>query len=211
MNTIINHYDRLIDETNDPAHDPPALQEYMDKWDGQTFIDELQLTADKAVLEIGVGTGRLALRVCGNCKSFTGIDIFPQTITRAKENLREYDNINFICANFLTYPFSESFDVIYSSLTFIHIMDKRAAIRKAADLLNSSGLFVLSVSKSQDKVLEYGDRKIEIYPDTLEQITALLTDTGLAIEKQFETEFVVVFAARKGTKTYESCNQALNA
>jgi SAM-dependent methyltransferase/GNAT superfamily N-acetyltransferase len=203
-NTTKHHYDLLVDENNDPARDPKPLLKYMGKWDGQAFIDELQLSLDKTMLEIGVGTGRLALRVCGNCKSFTGIDISPQTITRAKENLREYENIKLICGNFLTYPFSESFEVIYSSLTFMHIKDKRAAIRKTADLLNTGGLFVLSVSKSQDRILEYGDRKIEIYPDTLEQIIALFADSGLTIEKQFETEFAVVFAARKGTESYET-------
>jgi len=63
MNKVISHYDSLIDENNDPARDPKPLQEYMNKWDGQVFIDELELSTGKTVLEIGVGTGRLALKV----------------------------------------------------------------------------------------------------------------------------------------------------
>ena len=31
---IITHYDKLIDDNNDPFRDPPPLREYMDKWDG---------------------------------------------------------------------------------------------------------------------------------------------------------------------------------
>ena len=29
----------LIDENNDSVHDPKPLRDYMDKWDGQAFID----------------------------------------------------------------------------------------------------------------------------------------------------------------------------
>ena len=60
---VIEHYDKLIDEGNDPFLDPKPLRDYMDKWDGQRFIDALSLDKTKSVLEIGVGTGRLAVRV----------------------------------------------------------------------------------------------------------------------------------------------------
>ena len=42
-NVIANHYDILIDENNDPVHDPEPLKEYMDKWDGQGFINKMEL------------------------------------------------------------------------------------------------------------------------------------------------------------------------
>jgi SAM-dependent methyltransferase len=159
------HYDCLIYEDNDPVHDPQPLQEYMNNWDGQDFIDELQITSETAVLEIGVGSGRLAIRVAPRCHEFYGIDISSKTIERAASNLSAYDHVNLICGDFLTYSFNMSFDVIYSSLTFMHIKDKRTAIQKVATLLNPGGLFVLSVNKKQDRILEFGDRKIKIYPD----------------------------------------------
>lgn len=193
-----NHYDTLIDENNDPVHDPVLLKAYMDKWDGEAFIEELRLSPDKSVLEIGVGTGRLAVRVCGKCGHFTGIDISLKTIERAKENLRSFDNTTLIYGNFLTYSFKENFDVIYSSLTFMHIQNKRAAIQRVVNLLNPSGRFVLSIDKSKQTEIDYGSRKINVYPDTAEEIIDLLTEAGLTIEKQFETEFAVILAARKG-------------
>ena len=63
---VIQHYDRLVDENNDPFYDPPILQKYMDKWDGKVFIDSMLLNNTKQVLEIGVGTGRLAKKVARN-------------------------------------------------------------------------------------------------------------------------------------------------
>ena len=58
---LINHYDSLIYEGNDPVLDSPELQAYMDKWDGRAFFDALDLSKSKSVLEIGIGTGRRAL------------------------------------------------------------------------------------------------------------------------------------------------------
>ena len=43
----------LIDENNNPVNNPKPLQDYMNKWDGQLFIDALKLDKNKTVLEIG--------------------------------------------------------------------------------------------------------------------------------------------------------------
>ena len=77
---VIEHYDKLIDENNDPVYDPEPLKEYMNKWDGQVFIDAMKLDKHKTVLEIGVGTGRLAVKTIPLCKEFFGIDISTKTI-----------------------------------------------------------------------------------------------------------------------------------
>ena len=122
---IIQHYDLLIDENNDPVHAPKPLRDYMDKWDGQAFIDKMNLDKYKSVLEIGVGTGRLAVRVAPLCGQFYGIDISTKTIDRAKENLSEQTNVKLLCEDFQTLDISYSFDVIYSSLIFMHIEESK--------------------------------------------------------------------------------------
>ena len=75
---VISHYDTLIDENNDPFYDPQHLRIYMDKWDGSGFIEQMALDESKSVLEIGVGTGRLAIRVAPLCRELWGIDISPK-------------------------------------------------------------------------------------------------------------------------------------
>lgn len=197
LSSVSKHYDLLIDENNDPARDPEPLREYMDKWDGRQFIDSLQLTKEKSVLEIGVGTGRLAVRVAPECREFCGIDLSPKTVKRAKENLKNQTNVTLVCGDFMSYEFGRKFDVIYSSLTFMHIKDKQAAINKVKTLLNFSGRFVISIDKSQSDTIEYGTRKIKIHPDRKEDITEYINQSGMSLIKVFETEFAEIFAAAK--------------
>ncbi len=193
---VKTHYDMLIDEGNDPVHDFAPLKEYMNKWDGDSFIQSMDLTKDKTALDIGVGTGRLALKVVPYCKSFYGIDISPKTIKRAKSNLSQFENIQLICDDFMTYDFKQRFDVIYSSLTFMHIENKQAAINKVSSLLNNTGIFVLSIDKSQSEYIDMSTRKIKVFPDTPDITSKYIELSGLTIIHQYETEFAFVFVSK---------------
>lgn len=51
---------------------------------------------------------------------------------------------------------------------------------------------------SQYTEIDYGTRRIPVFPDTPKEIDELLTKAGFTIEQQFETEFAVIFAAVKG-------------
>ena len=196
---IINHYDSLIDENNDPVFDPQPLKEYMDKWDGKAFLDALTLDDTKSILEIGVGTGRLALKIAPQCKEFYGIDISSKTIKRAKENLQEFDNVTLLLGDIEKYSFDRTFDVVYSSLTFMHIKNKKGVIDKISHLLTQGGRFVLSVDKSQNTVLEYGSRKITIYPDSVKNVERCVLHSGMSIIEKIETDFAHIFVIMKNT------------
>lgn len=189
---IIEHYDMLVDENNDPVHDPKQLRDYMNKWDGGLFLNSMELDQFKSVLEIGCGTGRLAVQVAPLCAKFCGIDISPKTIQRAKENLSMSNNVMLICDDFMEHSFDSSFDIIYSSLTFFHFQDKQAAIYKTASLLNENGRFILSLSKNQDAYIDMGERKILIYPDDYSVMKKYITNAHLNLIKCFETEFAYI-------------------
>lgn len=194
---VIWHYDLLAEENNDPVHDPKPLRDYMDKWDGQAFIDGMQLDKNKSVLEIGIGTGRLAVRIAPLCGQLWGIDLSPKTIERAKENLSAYDNVHLHCGDFLVFEFSQIFDVIYSSLTFMHIREKQNAISKAAALLKDGGRFILSADKEQKGFIDTGTRRITVFPDTPAEIKSCIANTDLTVTQYWETEFAHIFVTKK--------------
>lgn len=192
--SIKEHYDLMIDENNDSVYDSEPLKEWMDKSDGPYFIDCLNLMPLKDVLEIGVGTGRLAIRVAGKCKSFCGIDISEKTVIRARNNLKEFDNVSIVLGDFLEYSFETLYDVIYSSQVFWHICDKQNAISKIANLLKHNGTFVLSIDKNQSEVTDYGTRKIRIFPDSKEDILQFIENANLNIKhvEEIENAYIIV-------------------
>lgn len=196
MEEVIKHYDKLIEENNDPVFDPPALKEYMDGWDGKSFIDEMKLDKSKSVLEIGCGTGRLAMRVCPLVGSFTGIDFSPKTVERAKHNLQLFSP-TIILGDFLQYDFENTYDVVYSSLTFMHIKDKLGAIKKAYSIIKEGGIFALSIDLSDKTVLDYGSRKVVLYPNNYNEIYKNLIDCGFVVVNEWETQRAGVFIAQK--------------
>ena len=197
MNSVVDHYDKLIDENNDPVLDPPFLQKYMDKWDGKIFIEQLQLDNHKSILEVGVGTGRLALRTISGCRHFTGLDVSPKTIKRANENLAYFQNKTLICIDFFDYELIEQFDVVYSSLTFLHIKEKQKAIDKIATFLKRDGRLVISISKNQSSELNMNNRKLTLYPDNPVDMEKNILNSKLSVINRIETEFAHIFVAIK--------------
>lgn len=157
----------------------------------------MQHDNSKSVLEIGVGTGRLAVRVTPLCGAFYGVDISSKTIKRAAENIAVFENVSLTCADFLSYGFDRTFDVVYSSLTLMHIEDKQRAVNRIAELMNPAGRFVLSIDKNPSEFIDTGIRKVKIYPDTAEIITECIENAGLSLLKQFDTEFATIFVSRK--------------
>ena len=196
-NDVIIHYDTLIDEGNDPFRDPKPLKDYMDRWDGKLFLDCLSLNKNKTVLEIGVGTGRLAGRVAPLCKEFTGIDISEKTIERAKQNLASFSNVTLILDDFYHYKFCEQFDIIYSSLTFMHFKDKQKAIEIVFSILKPEGVFVLSIDKNTDNHILCRERAIEVFPDDLQSTKKNMKNAGFIVKDIFETDAAYIISTTK--------------
>lgn len=173
------HYDALIDEGNDPVLDPPILKAYMDGWDGKTFFELLDLEPWHRVLEIGIGTGRLALKALKADCVLVGMDVSEKTLKAAERNLAGYGSVQLMLGEFPADAPSGLFDRIYSSLTFMHIASKRAAVEKVSELLAPEGRAVISLDKSRDGVLDMGNRRVRVYPDDPEETANAFRACGL--------------------------------
>ncbi|MBQ4575718.1 MAG: class I SAM-dependent methyltransferase [Clostridia bacterium] len=193
---VNEHYDRLALSGNDPVNDPPMLQEYMDGWDGVPFLDAMGEIDGKDVLEIGCGSGRQALRVLDRgCGAYTGIDISDETLLLASENLAAYENVTLDCCHFPLEIPEGTFDIVFSTLTFMHIQDKLRACSAAAGLLKPGGRFVLSISKDTSDMLDMGDYTVKLYPDSPDEIRACLRASRLRLHEVIETEKAYIFVA----------------
>jgi SAM-dependent methyltransferase len=197
--SVLEHYEALIDEDNDPMRGPRIQLEYMARWDGHVFFDALGPVTGKRVLEVGVGTGRVAKSVLEQRPAhFTGIDISAKTIARAEENLAVYPCIELLVEDVLTFRRTAAYDAAYSVLTFIHIENKRTALTNMVDSLVPGGRIVLSVS-DEGEWLDFGSRRLRMYPALPENFVVTLR----ALDCKVEAPMPVVdnFIRRNGQKS----------
>lgn len=197
MNNVCKHYDLLIENGNDPVLDCKELADYMDKWDGKEFINLLNLDPSKTVLEIGCGTGRIAKKIISQCKKYVGIDISTKTVNIARNHFENFDNAFFVNEDFLEYKANQKYDVIYSTLTFMHIKEKEEALIRVFNLLKSKGKFVLSIDKNQQDFIDTGYSKIVIYPDNPTNICNILKTLRFVKIKTTEIDNAYIITAQR--------------
>src|SRR5205823_1812690 len=103
----------------------------------RTLIDQAGLGAGQRVLEIGCGTGNLAIRVKRTDPGveMVGSDPDPLALARAQRKARDRTGIRFErgYAQRLPYP-DASFDRVLSALMF-HDLDHNAKVAAAAEVL----------------------------------------------------------------------------
>lgn len=183
------HYDLLIDEIDDPAHptvtdsfyDQGAMRAWMEQADGPVFFQALGDVRGQQVLEIGIGTGRVAKKVLDlGCAYLTGIDVSSKTLARARHNLAAYDNLELVCCAAESFLRKEAFDLAYYVWAFFHIPDQQHALASIVASLRPGGRLVLSLEQV-DEWLDYGSRQIRQYPVDPAQVAEWLTALGCRV------------------------------
>lgn len=106
--------------------------------------------AGKVVLDVGFGTGGPAIALVRNhaAASVVGIDVEPQLRERAATNIDAAgvaDRIELRLVEPGPFPFDdETFDVVFSKDSMVHIGDKPALFREVMRVLKPGGAFVAS-------------------------------------------------------------------
>lgn len=205
------HYD-ILAERGQGQKDPPILHSYMARWDGSQFYEMLGVMTGRDVLEVGIGTGRVAREVLKKgCRRLTGIDISPKTVAAVRNELAAFQNMELVNADICEFKRADSFDAAYSVLTFMHIEDKITALRNIVASLRSGGHVVLSIDREIDD-LDFGEWKVplfrwppERYAEVLEQLGCRvlplvpLIDTWIGPEGKLVTYGSQVATLIKGT------------
>ncbi len=183
------HYDRMIDEIDDPAQpmftdpffDKGQLRDWLEQSDGPAFWNAVGDVCGKTLLEVGVGTGRVAKKMLDRgCTRLVGIDASTKTIARARKNLADYANVELLHADITEYRNTVSFDLAYLVWTVFHIEDKPRALANIIASLNPGGRLVISLERVDDW-LDYGSRKIRQFPVAPEELIAMFQDYGCRV------------------------------
>ncbi len=99
-----------------------------------------------SILDIGSGTGLFSSFVIQKYPNatFTLIDISEQMIEEAKKRFQHYSNITYMVGDYTTCTFSNSYDVIISSLSIHHLShaEKQVLFQTIYNILNKGGIFI---------------------------------------------------------------------
>jgi len=137
------------------AYDDQDADEFW-KWGrilAERFLEEsgIQFTGEESILEIGCGIGRMTLYFAERFREVHGVDVPPEMLTQAKDNLKEFPNVALHLGN--GHDLSDfadlSFDFVFSYITFQHIPDAAITsryIEETGRVLREGGQFYFQVN-----------------------------------------------------------------
>ncbi|GAA4719989.1 class I SAM-dependent methyltransferase [Brevibacillus fulvus] len=98
------------------------------------------------ILDLGAGTGLLSAFLLERYPqaAVTLVDLSEKMLDVARERFRQRPQITFLHADYLTYEFSSSYDLIVSGLSIHHLPDpdKQRLYQKVFALLDPGGIFI---------------------------------------------------------------------
>lgn len=120
------------------------------------ILDEAEVTADKAVLDIACGTGFLFDDYFKRgISSLTGIDISPEMIKICSE---KYPEAFLVCGDAENYTFNSNYDVIIIHNAFPHFCSPDKLFSNLVKNLNSKGRITVSHDMSRNELNSFHNK-----------------------------------------------------
>ena len=177
-----------LDETAfaGPEHlDPAYVAGYDRKAGPEPAQDaaELGLGPASTLIDIGAGTGALALAAAPLCERVVAVDVSPAMVAAMRVKAVEQGATNVECveAGFITYEHTgDSADIVYTRNALHHLPDfwKAIALRRIADMLAPDGVLRL-----RDLVFAFPSRDADRFIERWLDSATLSIETGWTREE----------------------------
>jgi arsenite methyltransferase len=165
---------------------------------GRSLIEKMGVKKDDTLLDVGCGTGRLALtasEMVGPLGRVEGLDPSPHRIKIALEKLSEdrYVNVHFMVGTGedLGHFAEATFDGVYYSSVFHWIADKEKSLAEAYRVLKAGGRIGITMPDPDglSKVLRTPIRKIVSRPPFSEHVKRIPIRSVLITKETLESLF----------------------
>ncbi|MFF2483787.1 class I SAM-dependent methyltransferase [Paenibacillus sp. NPDC058071] len=117
------------------------------------------------ILDLGAGTGLFSSMVLQKFPNsqITLVDLSEKMLEGARERFRQADNIHYVTGDYSNLTFSESYDIVISSLSIHHLPHsaKKKVFSTVHQLLEDGGIFVNAdqVAGKQPKIDDFYKRR----------------------------------------------------
>lgn len=114
-------------------------------------VNELvELGSDLDILDFGCGTGLFGLEFFDRAKSITGMDTSEGMLEVFDNKTKDHSNIKSVNLDLEKSELSEKYDLIISSMTFHHLENPLAVLRKLKESLNPKGRILVVDLEKED-------------------------------------------------------------
>lgn len=164
---------------------------------------------DKLVLDVGTGSGWMAILAAEQGQRVISIDINPESLIRAKDRVEQALTGSvirplFVCADALQMPFPDNFfDAVISFDAVHHLFDRTCptGIKEMIRVCKTYGDFIIAdLNKNGAAAVRAVHAKAGLQHEEnrcdVEQLEMMLQDLGLCAARQ-DTSFVTIFHAHK--------------
>lgn len=164
-------------------------ENYLNSFEQGELIPLLGALADKKILDVGAGTGRLSLPLAHRGAQVTALDVSPKMLDLIK---RKNSKIKTIVADAENLPFEkEVFDMVTAAFLIVHLKDPTRFFDEAYRVLKDGGILAVTNINQKDPPqvkTKSGNIIIESFYHRLEKIREILESLAFSVEEHFVKE-----------------------
>lgn len=136
-------------------------EKYWDSFEKDKVLSLLGDVGSKKILDVGAGTGRLALRLAKVGAEVTALDVSEEMLKKLK--IKNH-NLKTIVGEAEDLPFeNESFDIVVATFLIVHLKDLRRFFDEVYRVLKPGGLFlVTNINQRKAPAIETKEGMVEV-------------------------------------------------